>query len=242
MSSNKNLKDKIVLITGAGDGMGKAAAIEYASQGASLILLGRNVKNLEKTHDIISASNAPKPMISLMDLSKADGNDYQELSDNLMNTYGHLDGLLLNAAILGDRSPISQYDISTWVNTIHVNLTSQFILTKSLLPSLEKSTSASVIFTSSGVGKIGKAFWGAYSVSKFGVEGLCQILSDEYQNDKTIRFNCINPGAIKTKMRKSAYPLEDPQKLLTPEDVLDKYVWLMSDVSKEIDGQSIDCQ
>ncbi len=242
MSSNKNLKDKIVLITGAGDGMGKAAAIEYASQGASLILLGRNVKNLEKTHDIISASNAPKPMISLMDLSKADGNDYQELSDNLMNKYGHLDGLLLNAAILGDRSPISQYDISTWVNTIHVNLTSQFILTKSLLPSLEKSTSASVIFTSSGVGKIGKAFWGAYSVSKFGVEGLCQILSDEYQNDKTIRFNCINPGAIQTKMRKSAYPLEDPQKLLTPEDVLDKYVWLMSDLSKEIDGQSIDCQ
>ena len=242
MSSNKNLKDKIVLITGAGDGMGKAAAIEYASQGASLILLGRNVKNLEKTHDIISASNAPKPMISLMDLSKADGNDYQELSDSLMSKYGHLDGLLLNAAILGDRSPISQYDISTWVNTIHVNLTSQFILTKSLLPSLEKSTSASVIFTSSGVGKIGKAFWGAYSVSKFGVEGLCQILSDEYQNDKTIRFNCINPGAIQTKMRKSAYPLEDPQKLLTPEDVLDKYVWLMSDVSKEIDGQSIDCQ
>ena len=242
MSSNKNLKDKIVLITGAGDGMGKAAAIEYASQGASLILLGRNVKNLEKTHDIITASKAPKPMISLMDLSKADGNDYQELSDNLMNKYGHLDGLLLNAAILGDRSPISQYDISTWVNTIHVNLTSQFILTKSLLPSLEKSTSASVIFTSSGVGKIGKAFWGAYSVSKFGVEGLCQILSDEYQNDKTIRFNCINPGAIQTKMRKSAYPLEDPQKLLTPEDVLDKYVWLMSDVSKEIDGQSIDCQ
>ena len=242
MSSNKNLKDKIVLITGAGDGMGKAAAIEYASQGASLILLGRNVKNLEKTHDIITGSNAPKPMISLMDLSKADGNDYQELSDNLMNKYGHLDGLLLNAAILGDRSPISQYDISTWVNTIHVNLTSQFILTKSLLPSLEKSTSASVIFTSSGVGKIGKAFWGAYSVSKFGVEGLCQILSDEYQNDKTIRFNCINPGAIQTKMRKSAYPLEDPQKLLTPEDVLDKYVWLMSDLSKEIDGQSIDCQ
>jgi len=242
MSSNKNLKDKIVLITGAGDGMGKAAAIEYASQGASLILLGRNVKNLEKTHDIISASNSPKPMISLMDLSKADGNDYQDLSDNLMDKYGHLDGLLLNAAILGDRSSISQYDISTWVNTIHVNLTSQFILTKSLLPSLEKSTSASVIFTSSGVGKIGKAFWGAYSVSKFGVEGLCQILSDEYQNDKTIRFNCINPGAIQTKMRKSAYPLEDPQKLLTPEDVLDKYVWLMSDVSKEIDGQSIDCQ
>ena len=242
MSSNQNLKDKIILITGAGDGMGKAAAIEYASQGASVILLGRDIKNLEKTHEIIISSNAPSPIISLMDLSKADGNDYQELADNLINKYGRLDGLLLNAAILGDRSPISQYDVSTWVNTIHVNLTSQFILTKSLLPSLEKSKSASVIFTTSGVGKIGKAFWGAYSVSNFGVEGLCQILTDEYQNDKTIRFNCINPGAIQTKMRKSAYPLEDPKKLLTPEDILDKYVWLMSDSSKEIDGQSIDCQ
>ena len=242
MSSNQNLKDKIILITGAGDGMGKAASIEYASQGASVILLGRDIKNLEKTHEIIISKNAPSPMISLMDLSKADGNDYQELADNLINKYGRLDGLLLNAAILGDRSPISQYDVSTWVNTIHVNLTSQFILTKSLLPSLEKSKSASVIFTTSGVGKIGKAFWGAYSVSKFGVEGLCQILADEYQNDKTIRFNCINPGAIQTKMRKSAYPLEDPKKLLTPEDILDKYVWLMSDSSKEVDGQSIDCQ
>ena len=242
MSSNQNLKDKIILITGAGDGMGKAAAIEYASQGASVILLGRDIKNLEKTHEIIISKNTPSPMISLMDLSKADGNDYQELADNLINQYGRLDGLLLNAAILGDRSPIGQYDVSTWVNTIHINLTSQFILTKSLLPSLEKSKSASVIFTTSGVGKIGKAFWGAYSVSKFGVEGLCQILADEYQNDKTIRFNCINPGAIQTKMRKSAYPLEDPKKLLTPEDILDKYVWLMSDSSKEIDGQSIDCQ
>jgi len=242
MSSNQDLKDKIILVTGAGDGMGRAASIEYASQGASVILLGRDVKNLEKTHDIIISKNAPSPMISLMDLSKADGNDYQELADNLINKYGRLDGLLLNAAMLGDRSPISQYDVSIWVNTIHVNLTSQFILTKSLLPGLEKSRSASVIFTTSGVGKIGKAFWGAYSVSKFGVEGLCQILCDEYQKDKTIRFNCINPGAIRTKMRKLAYPLEDPEKLLTPEDILDKYVWLMSDSSKEIDGQSIDCQ
>ena len=242
MSSKQNLKGKIILVTGAGDGMGRAAAVEYACQGASVILLGRDVKNLEKTHDIIISKNTPSPMISLMDFSKADGNDYQELADNLINKYEHLDGLLLNAAILGDRSPISQYDVSTWVNTIHVNLTSQFILTKSLLPCLEISKSASVIFTTSGVGKVGKAFWGAYSVSKFGVEGLCQILCDEYQNDQTIRFNCINPGAIQTKMRKLAYPLEDPAKLLNPEDILDKYVWLMSDSSKEIDGQSIDCQ
>ena len=242
MLSNQNLKGKNVLVTGSGDGMGRTAAIEYASQGASVILLGKNVNNLEKTYDTKISNNGPTPMISIMDLSKADGSDYQELTENLMNKYGQLDGLLLNAAILGDRSPINQYDVSTWVNTIHVNLTTQFILTKSLLPSLEKSESASVIFTTSSVGRVGKAFWGAYSVSKFGVEGLCQILSSEYQNDKTIRFNCINPGAIQTKMRKSAYPLEDPKRLLKPEDVLKKYVWLMSDESRDTDGQSIDCQ
>ena len=122
--------------------MGKSAAIEYASQGASVILLGRDLKKLENTYDIIISNDSKPPMISLMDFSKADGGDYQDLSDNLISTYGHLDGLLLNAAILGDRSPISQYDVSTWVNTIHINLTSQFILTKTLLPSLEMSINA----------------------------------------------------------------------------------------------------
>ena len=242
MPSNKDLLNKVILVTGAGDGMGKAAAIEYASQGASVILLGRDLKKLENTYDIIISNDSQPPMISLMDFSKADGGDYQDLSDNLISTYGHLDGLLLNAAILGDRSPISQYDVSTWVNTIHINLTSQFILTKTLLPSLEMSINASIVFTTSGVGSTGKAFWGAYSVSKFGVEGLCQILSNEYQNNPAIRFNCINPGAIQTKMRKMAYPLEDPKTLLKPEDILEKYIWLMSDESIGTEGQVIQCQ
>ena len=133
MLSNQNLKDKIILITGAGGGMGRAASIEYACQGASVILLGKDVKNLEETHDIIISKNAPTPMISLLDLSKADGNDYQGLADNLMNKYGQLDGLLLNAAILGDRSPISQYDVSTWVNTIPVSYTHLTLPTSDLV-------------------------------------------------------------------------------------------------------------
>ena len=236
------LKDKIILVTGAGDGIGKAAAIKYAALGANLILLGRTLSNLEKSYDEIISNGSPTPMISLMDLSKADANDYQDLIDNLSDKYGCLDGLLLNAGILGDRSPISQYDVPTWVNTLHVNLTAQFILTQTLLPVLYKSKNASVIFTSSGVGKIGKAFWGAYSVSKFGIEALCQILSAEHHNEPSVRFNCINPGPVQTKMRKLAYPLEDEKLLLKPEDILDKYIWLMSDDSLDIDGQSIDCQ
>ena len=204
--------------------------------------MGKTISKLEKVYDEIEESNHPTPLISLMDFSKADGNDYQELVDNLIKDYKQLDGLLLNAAILGDRSPIEQYDVAKWVETIHINLTSQFILIKTLLPALKNSNNASVLFTSSGVGKVGKAFWGAYAVSKFGVEGLCQVLSDEHSNDKSIRFNCINPGAVQTNMRKEAYPLENPNDLLHPDEIMDKYVWLMSDESKDIDGQSINCQ
>ena len=236
------LEEKIILVTGAGDGIGKSAAISYASRGATVILLGKTKAKLEKVYDEIEESNHPTPLISLMDFSKADGNDYQELVDNLIKDYKQLDGLLLNAAILGDRSPIEQYDVAKWVETIHINLTSQFILIKTLLPALRNSNNASVLFTSSGVGRVGKAFWGAYAVSKFGVEGLCQVLSDEHSNDKSIRFNCINPGAVQTNMRKEAYPLENPNDLLHPDEIMDKYVWLMSDESKDIDGQSINCQ
>ena len=236
------LEEKIILVTGAGDGIGKSAAISYASRGATVILLGKTKAKLEKVYDEIEESNYPTPLISLMDFSKADGNDYQELVDNLIKDYKQLDGLLLNAAILGDRSPIEQYDVAKWVETIHINLTSQFILIKTLLPALRNSNNASVLFTSSGVGRVGKAFWGAYAVSKFGVEGLCQVLSDEHSNDKSIRFNCINPGAVQTNMRKEAYPLENPNDLLHPDEIMEKYVWLMSDESKDIDGQSINCQ
>jgi len=237
-----SLKGKNALICGSTAGIGKAVAVKYASLGANLILLGRTLSNLEKSYEEIITNGSPTPIISLMDFSKADAKDYQDLIDNLMDQYGCLDGLLLNAGILGDRSPISQYDVPTWVNTLHVNLTAQFILTQTLLPALYKSKNASVIFTSSGVGKIGKAFWGAYSVSKFGIEALCQILSAEHHNEPSVRFNCINPGPVQTKMRKLAYPLEDEKLLLKPEDILDKYIWLMSDDSLDIDGQSIDCQ
>ncbi len=240
--SDTQLKNKIILVTGANQGIGKSASIKYASLGAKVILLGRDLKSLEQVYDEIINLKYSEPMISLMDLEKADDNDYQEVYENMMNEFGRLDGLLLNASILGDRSPIAHYDTETWVRTIHINLTTQFLLTKSLLPALYESDSASVIFTSSGVGKIGKAFWGAYSVSKFGVESLSQILSSEHEDESNIRFNCINPGATRTKMRKEAYPYEDEMKLKEPDELMEKYVWLMSDDSKNITGQSIDCQ
>ena len=240
--SNNKLNNKIIVVTGANTGIGRAAAIAYAKQGARVVLLGRNLNSLEKVYDEIEDLDCHEPMISLMDFETADGNDYQMVYENMMDEFGKLDGLLLNASILGDRSPIAHYDSETWVRTIHVNLTTQFLLTKALLPALYESNSASVIFTSSGVGKIGKAFWGAYSVSKFGIEALSQILSSEHDDETSIRFNCINPGATKTKMRKQAYPYEDESILKNPEELMEKYIWLMSDESSAIQGQSIDCQ
>ena len=240
--SDNQLKNKIVLVTGASRGIGKSASMMYASLGAKVILLGRDLKSLEQVYDEIIQLKYSEPMISLMDLERADGNDYQAVYENMMNEFGRLDGLLLNASMLGDRSPIAHYDSETWVRTLHVNLTTQFLLTKTLLPALYESDSASVIFTSSGVGKVGKAFWGAYSVSKFGVEALSQILSAEHEDQSTIRFNCINPGATRTKMRKEAYPYEDEMKLKEPDELMEKYVWLMSDDSRNITGQSINCQ
>ena len=240
--NKNNLANKTILVTGAGSGVGKSAAIAYASHGANVILLGKTSSKLEKVYDEIENLDCPTPSISLMNLLVANTKDYQELIDNLLTEYNQLDGLLLNAAILGDRTPIEQYDVDKWVETIHINLTSQFILVKTLLPALKKSKDASVVFTTSGVGKIGKAFWGAYSVSKFGIEGLSQILSEEFDNDSSIRFNCINPGAVRTKMRKTAYPLENPKNLPAPEEVMEKYLWLMSQASKNISGKSFDCQ
>lgn len=242
MLSDNCLENKVILITGAGSGIGKAAAISYASHGAKVILLGKTLSKLEKTYDQIISKGYKDPSISLLDLSKADGNDYSDLKNNLVSNYNHLDGLLLNASVLGDRSPIEDYDISVWVQTLHINLTAQFILVQTLLPSLHLSNNASVVFTSSGVGKVGKAYWGAYAVSKFGIEGLTQILSNEHSNDKSIRFNCINPGAVATNMRKAAYPLENPKNLLKPEDIMERYLWLMSDESINVCGESLDCQ
>jgi NADP-dependent 3-hydroxy acid dehydrogenase YdfG len=150
--NKNNLADKTILVTGAGSGVGKAAAIAYASNGANVILLGKTSSKLEKVYDEIENLDCPTPSISLMNLLVANTKDYQELIDNLLTELNKLDGLLLNAAILGDRSPIEQYDVQKWVETIHINLTSQFILVKTLLPALKKSANASVVFTSSGVG------------------------------------------------------------------------------------------
>lgn len=236
------LRDRIILITGASDGIGKALALHAASLGAQLILHGRNTAKLEKVYDEIAGiDGAPRPSIAVMDLASANAESYTSLAGSLDGEFGRLDGLVHNAGILGERFSIEQYDVELWQRVMHVNVTSAFALTQVLLPLLQKSEDPSVIFTSSGVGRTGKAFWGAYSVSKFATEGLAQVLADEHRHTN-MRVNCINPGATRTGMRLAAYPGEDRDRLKRPEEILAPYVYLLGPDSRDVTGESFNAQ
>ncbi len=236
------LEGRIILITGASDGIGKALALHVGSLGAQVILHGRNAGKLEKVYDQIEAiEGAPRPSIAVMDLASANSESYTSLAESVGTEFGRLDGLVHNASILGERYSIEQYDAVLWQQVMHVNVTSAFALTQVFLPLLQKSEDPSVIFTSSGVGRTGKAFWGAYAVSKFATEGLSQVLADEHRHGK-LRSNCVNPGATRTSMRLAAYPAEDRDLLKRPEEILAPYVYLLGPDSKGVTGESIDAQ
>ena len=236
------LKDRVILITGASDGIGKALAIRCAELGARVILHGRNEKKLSAVYDeIIALDGALRPSIAVMDLLAADAEAYTSLVASVDGEFGRLDGLVHNASILGKRHAIEQYDPGEWQQVLHVNLTAPFVLTQQLFPLLRAAADPSVIFTSSGVGRVGKAYWGAYSVSKFGTESLSQILAAE--NPQTaMRFNCINPGPTRTGMRLAAYPAENRDLLKGPDEILETYLYLLGPDSKGVTGESLDCQ
>lgn len=235
------LKDKIILVTGAGDGIGKEAALTYARYGATLILLGRTLSKLEETQADIIASGGKTPMLYQLDLLSAKEHDYQLVADTLTKQFHHLDGVLQNAGLLGVVEPIINQPASLWHDVMQVNVNATFMLTKALLPLMLKAPQSSLILTSSSVGRQGRYGWGAYSVSKFATEGFMQVLNEEYQ-DSCLRINCINPGGTRTSMRADAFPDENAQKLKTPKDIMPLYLYLMSDDSIEIQGQSLDAQ
>ncbi|MBJ7538503.1 YciK family oxidoreductase [Marinomonas transparens] len=236
------LKDKIILVTGAGDGIGKAAAIAYAKHGATVILLGRTIKKLEAVYDQIEKKKYPQAAIVPLNLDGAAEHDYMELANTIENEFGHLDGILHNASLLGDREPLANYDPNTFEQVMRVNVSSQFLLNQSLLPLLQKAEEASIIFTSSSVGRTAKANWGAYAISKFATEGMMQLLASELGSTSNIRSNAINPGSTRTSMRANAYPDEDPSTLPTPTDIMPLYLYLMGKDSLSINGQSINAQ
>ncbi|WP_415227048.1 YciK family oxidoreductase [Psychromonas sp.] len=236
-----SLAGKTILITGAGAGIGKTLALQCAEFGASVILLGKTVKKLELVYDQIEALGKQQAAILPLDLKGATEQHYIDLTDTIKREYGKLDGLVHNASQLGVLVPFAQIEKSIWDEVIQTNVTAQFLLTKALLPVLTLAEHATTIFTTSAVGNQGRAYWGAYSVSKFATEGMMQVLADEYENS-TLRFNAINPGATRTAMRAAAYPAEDSTRLKTAEDIMPSYLYLLSDDSIEVTGQRINAQ
>ena len=234
------LKGRVILVTGANRGIGRAVSHDLARHGATVILHGRDANALDAQYNEIRTLG-PEPAVAALDLEHARGEDYQNLTTQLESRYGKLDGLLHNASILGDRSPVEHYDIGLWQRVMHINVNAAFILTRCLLPLLRRSEDASVVFTSSGVGNQGRAYWGAYCCSKFATEGLAQTLADELENTN-IRVNCIDPGAVRTAMRQAAYPAEDPQTLPTPESLTGAYLYLLGPDSRRVNGERMRAQ
>ncbi len=239
--SSDALKDKVILVTGAGAGIGKQAALSYAQHGASVILLGRTVKKLEQTYDEIEAAGFAQPAIIPLDMKGATKQNYLDMADTIEQQFGRLDGILHNAGLLGVISPFDQIGEDTFDDVMQVNVKAQFLMTQALLPILHKSKDARILFTSSTVGHSGRAFWGAYAMSKFATEGMMQILADEL-TDSGIRINAINPGGTRTGMRAKAYPAEDTELLKTPLEIMPLYLYLMAPEGKEVHGQCIDAQ
>jgi NAD(P)-dependent dehydrogenase (short-subunit alcohol dehydrogenase family) len=233
---------RVIVVTGAGDGIGRAVAMALARQGATVGLLGRTLRKLERTYDQIVKAGSPKPALLPFNLETAAAAEYDALHDALALEFAQVDGLAHVAGILGTRSPIDHYDVPTWCKVLHVNLTAAFILTQGLLPLLRRAEDASIVFTSSSVGRRGKAHWGAYAVSKFGVEGLMQVLSHELAETTKIRANSVNPGPVRTAMRQQAFPGEAPERNPEPAAVVAPYLYLLGPASQGISGQSFDCQ
>ncbi len=234
------LRDRIILVTGAGSGIGAAAACSFAAHGATVVLLGRTVARLEAVYDRIEEAGGPQPAIYPMDLEGATTQDYADLAQRLEESFGRLDGLLHNAAMLGTRTPVDQYPPEIWARVMHVNCTAPFLLTQAVLPLLRRSHDASVLFTGAQVGRRGWAYWGAYAVSNAAVENFMEVLAHELEGSSSVRVNSIDPGAVQTTMRRIAFPAEDRETVAMPEDIMPAYLYLMGPDSSGITGGRFD--
>lgn len=236
------LEGKTILVTGASAGIGRAAALSYAAHGATLLLLGRDHDRLAEVYDAIEESGAAQPAAIPFDLARDDEEGYDELAGVIGQQFPRLDGLLLNAGMLGERRPLAQAGWRQFREVMQVNVHSQFLLLRALVPLLEAAPAASVVFTSSGVGRQGRAYWGAYAVSKFATEGLMQVAAAEMENTSSMRVNAINPGATNTAMRRTAFPGEAPTSNPDPDAIMPAYLYLMDDLSRGVTGVSFDAQ
>ncbi|MFA9418977.1 MAG: SDR family NAD(P)-dependent oxidoreductase [Gammaproteobacteria bacterium] len=224
------LVGKIILVTGATGGFGKTISLACARHGATVILLAKNLRLVEALYDEIEQAGYPQPAIYPMDLQGATEHDYLDLALNIEKEFGHLDGLIHCAALLGAPTPFEHSDTETWYQVHQVNLHAPYLLTRSVIPLLKHATRASLVFMSDT--KPG-AYWDAYSVSKQAVATMAQLLATEYEGS-SIRVNCVNPGKTRTALQIRAFPAaDDNDSLPLPKDHVDIFLYLMSDELQE---------
>lgn len=232
------LSGRVILVTGAGAGIGRTAAMAFAEHGATVVLLGRTRSKLERVYDGIETRGWPHAAIVELDLGSAGPEAYAALTHMLEQEFGVLDGLLHNAARLGILAPVEHYDPPTWNEVLQLNLTAAFLLTRACLPLLKRSEDASVVFTTADVGRHGRAYWGAYGAACFALEGLAQILADEVAENTHVRVNTLDPGPVRTDFRAQAYPGENPQQHPLPEEIMSTYLYLMGPDSRGVSGKA----
>jgi NAD(P)-dependent dehydrogenase (short-subunit alcohol dehydrogenase family) len=236
--SGDGLAGRIVLITGAAHGIGRALSCACAGHGATVIMLDRDVRGIEQAYDQIVAGGHPEPALYPMDLQGATPEDYTALARTLEREFGRLHGLVHNAAMLGALTPIAHMEDALWYPVMQINLNAPYHLTRACLDLMTRcEDDASLIFTTDRVGRHGKAYWGAYGISKAALENLMQILADELETNTPVRVNSIDPGPVRTALRLIAYPAEDQSRLKTPEAAIRPFLYLLSPDAKGITGR-----
>ena len=231
---------RAVLVTGAGDGLGREIALGAAGCGAEVILLGRTVRKLEAVHDRIVEAGGPPPAIYPMDLSGAGPDDYAALADRIAQAYGRLHGIVHAAAAFSGLAPLAHLEPADWLRTVHVNLTAPFLVTTACLPLLQSVPDAAVVFVGDAPGRRARAYWGAYTASKFGIDGLARVLAEEVEAAGTPRVVCVHPGPMRTALRRRAFPAEPPDGVPEPASVAGGFLYALDPAAPIPHGASAD--
>ncbi|MBL1321291.1 MAG: SDR family NAD(P)-dependent oxidoreductase [Methylophaga sp.] len=234
------LLDSVILVTGAGDGIGAAVAKSYAKHGATVVLLDKNIKAVEKTYDDIEANGGKTPAIYPLDLMGASVTDYETLASNIAENFGRLDGLVHCAASLGQIASFDNQNTAIWLETLHINLTAPYLLTRACVAMLRQQEHGAIIFTSDDYKD--KAYWAGYGVAKAGIETLSKQLADEFESEGRLRVNCVIPGPVQTMLYARAFPGINPNSLPLPEDLVSTYLYLMGKDSLTKTGQCFSAQ
>lgn len=231
------LQDRVILVTGAGSGLGRVAALSFAAHGATVLLLGRTQRKLDAVYDEIVAAGGPEPIIFKIDFTKASDTDFDAMAEAIYQQVGRLDGILHSAVRFEGLLPMHSHTQTQWLNILRVNLIAPASLTRACMPLLDRAPDASVIFTSETHGDRPTAYWGAFGVSKAALESMMQTWADELSVRPNVRMNAVIPGPVRTPMRRQSHPGEDPASLREPASLMPSYLYLMGPDSRDECGK-----